>query len=194
MKIIGLTGGIGSGKTKTAKILEDLGAVVIDADEVAKELMKRGNAAYYKVADTFGEDIIDDDEQIDRKKLASIVFNDKSKLAVLNEITHNEVYRKMEEKIDLLKDKKYQGIVVLDVPVPNEDFKKMSDEIWVVDSDNEIRISRIMGRMGVTREEAVRRMSAQLRREDYLRLAHKVIHNNGTEENLKNNIISLLGE
>jgi dephospho-CoA kinase len=194
MKIIGLTGGIGAGKTKTAEILKKLGAIVIDADKVAKELLIKGNRVYYEIIDHFGRDILDSNSEIDKRKLAGIVFNDKSKLVVLNEITHNEVYNKMKERIDSLTAKEYKGIIVLDVPIPNEDFKKMADEIWVIDCDNDTRISRVMNRMGITREEAVKRMNAQLKREDYLRIADKVIRNTGTEEELKNNVISILGE
>ncbi|MGE5474642.1 MAG: dephospho-CoA kinase [Ignavibacteriales bacterium] len=194
MRIIGLTGGIGSGKSTTAEILESIGAYIINADEIAKELLGNGKKAYEEVLDFFGSEILDENKEIDRKKLASIVFNDKSKLAVLNEITHKQVYRKMEDIINQLKHKGFNGIVILDVPIPNEEFKKMSGEIWVVDCDDETRISRVVKRMGITREEAIKRMNAQLKREDYLRLADRVIRNKGTKEELKNSVINLLEE
>lgn len=194
MRIIGLTGGIGAGKSTTAKILESLGASIIDADEIAKELLKNGNKAYNEIVNFFGTEILGDDKEINRKKLADIVFNDRQKLAVLNDITHKEVYRSMDEIIDNLKQKNYKGIVVLDVPIPNEDFKKMTDEIWVVDCDDEIRIDRIIKRMGIAREEAVQRIKSQIKREDYLRLAKNVIRNAGTEEELRTSVINLLEE
>jgi len=194
MRVIGLTGGIGSGKSAAAKILESLGAFVIDADEIAKELLKNGNRAYNEIIDFFGVEILDDDKEINRKKLASLVFNDRPKLGVLNQITHNQVYIKMQETIDSLKQKNYKGIVVLDVPIPNEDFKKMTDEIWVVDCDDEARIARVVNRMGITKEEAIKRMNVQPKREDYLRLADRVIRNRGTEEELRTNVVNLLEE
>lgn len=194
MRIIGITGGIGSGKTTTAKILESLGAYIIDADEIAKGLLKNGYKAYNEIIDFFGSEILDENYEIDRKKLAGIVFNDKSKLTVLNEIMHTQVYIKIKDIINQLKQEDFKGIVILDVPIPNEEFKKISDEIWVVDSDDETRISRVVKRMGITREEAVKRMNAQLKREDYLRLADKVIRNKGTEEALKSLVINLLEE
>jgi len=194
MRIIGITGGIGSGKSTAAEILESLGAFIIDADEIAKELLKKGNRAYNEIVDYFGAEILDDDKEINRKKLASIVFNNRPNLAVLNDITHKEVYRKMEETIEFLKQKDNIRIVVLDVPIPNEDFKKMTNEIWVVDCDDEVRIARIINRMGITREEAIKRINSQLKREDYLRLADKVIRNKGTEEELRNSVVNLLEE
>jgi len=194
MRIIGLTGGIGAGKSTVAEIFKSLGAYVIDADEIAKELLKNGNRVYNEIVDFFGADILDEDREIDRNRLASIVFNDRSKLGVLNLITHEQVYIKMEEIIDSLKQKEYKGIVILDVPIPNEEFKKMTEEIWVVDSDDETRISRVVNRMGITKEEAIKRMKAQPRREDYLRLANKVIVNRGTEEELRIKVSSFLEE
>lgn len=191
MKIIGLTGGIGAGKTTVALILKKLGAYIIDADKIAKEIVKKGQKTFEKLVNFFGPQILNNNGELDRKKLADLVFDDPKKLTVLNEITHREVYKKMREEIKILRDKGYQGIVILDVPIPNEEFRKMVDEIWVVDTDIENRIERVIKKRGFTEEELRKRMDAQLKREEYLKIADRVIKNNGSIEELEDIVYKL---
>ena len=192
MRIIGVTGGIGSGKSTVARILRDLGAKIIDADKIAREVTAKGEPALNELVDYFGPEILNKDGDLNRKYLADIVFNDKEKLEKLNEITHKHIIERIINEVNKLKEEGKQDLVVLDVPIPVEHgFLDIVEEVWVVKADKETRIKRIMERNKVSFEEAERRIEAQKSEDEYLRIASKIIENNGTLEELENTVAKL---
>ncbi len=176
--ILGVTGGIGSGKSTVSSILKELGAVVIDADVISREVVEPGKRALEELTQEFGKDILDDWGQLKRKELAAQVFNDENKLRILNSIVHKFVAQKIKENVEeqLLKQTK---VIVIDAPIPIKNgFLDLCDEVWTVFALREIRVERIMKRNGMTYEEAVSRIQSQIPDKEYLCIANKVINNN----------------
>jgi len=193
MKVIGLTGGIGSGKSTVSGLLRKQGAIIIDADIIAREVVEKGKDAYNEIIDAFGLNILDDQGNIDRAKLGSIVFNDKKKLDLLSEITHKHVIKEIINELEQIKKSSFDGIVVIDAPIPvKHGFLDVSDEVWVVHSNEEIRIKRIMERNNLDRKQAEIRIKSQMSEKEYLELADKVIVNEGSINNLEQKINDLL--
>ncbi len=197
MIIIGVTGGIGTGKSTVSAILEELGAILLDADMISRQVVEPNERAYLEVVKTFGEKVLNKDKTLDRKKLAEIVFTSDDKRKLLEDIIHKEVIRVIKEKITLYHEYGYNGTIVLDVPIPVEDgFLDTVDKVWVVVSDNKIRLSRIIKRGGITAEDAQNRINSQLSQDNYMKLADVVIENNGNliqlREKVKNIYSSLM--
>ena len=192
MKVIGVTGGIGSGKSTVSKILKDLGAMIVDADKIARKIAVKGGKPLKEIVDYFGSEILDNDGELNRKKLADIVFNKSEKLEILNNITHGYIAEEIIKEVNSFKADNTSDIIVIDAPIPIEHgFVDQSDEIWVVTASREIRISRIMERNNLTREDAERRIDSQQSDEAYIRLADEVIINEGSIEELENNVAKL---
>jgi len=190
--VIGLTGGIGSGKSTVARILQKYGAEVIFADDIAKQITEPGMPAYERIIAHFGTGIVGEDRRIDRKKLADIVFSDKDELQRLNEITHSTV---AEIIIKLVDEYGITGreLVVVEAIVPIEHgFLDVVDTVWVVVAEEQERIERIMKRSGLTCEEARKRIRAQMPEEKYISLADQIIYNNGDLEELEEKVRGLL--
>lgn len=178
MEVIGLTGGIASGKSTVSKILKRLGAVIIDADIVSREIMSKGSFAYNKIVEYFGTDILKENGEIDRKKLGNIVFADKDKLLKLNEITHPIIIEKIKEKIKVEKEKKREKAVILDAALLIEmKMYKMVDEVWLVVVDSKTQIKRIMERDKLSYKDAVNRIKSQMPLEDKMKYADFIINN-----------------
>jgi len=191
LNIIGITGGIGSGKSTVARILRVLGAKVIDADKIAREVTAKGQPALDEIVEYFGKDILNEDGELDRKKLGKIVFEDKEKLKVLNSITHKYVIERIINELERLKEEN-ANIIVLDVPLPVEHgFLDVVDEVWLVTANKDTRIKRIMERSGLTYEEVIKRMEAQKSDEEYLKIADEVIYNDGSMEELESTVAKL---
>lgn len=183
MRIIGVTGGIGSGKSTVSKILASLGAQVIDADVLARQIVQKGQKALEEIVNYFGEVVLDSEGNLDRKKLSGIVFKDKKKLEALNSITHKYIAGKIIEEIKKIKE---DETVVVDAPIPIEHgFIDVVDEIWTVIADKEVRIKRVMERSGLTYNEVEDRINSQLSDEFYLSISDRVIVNNGSIEELR---------
>lgn len=192
MKIIGVTGGIGSGKSAVSAILRDLGAAVVDADVIARNVTSSTGKAYDELVSHFGNDIVGENGEIDRQKLADIVFSDKAMLDALNSITHKHIAEKLQDTVELLKSAGKWDVIVLDVPIPIEKgFIDLADEIWVVTAEKETRIKRVMERSGYTYEEVTDRMDSQPREDEYLRLANEMIKNDGSIEELEQAVVKL---
>lgn len=192
MKIVGVTGGIGSGKSVVSRILRDLGAAVVDADVIAKSVTSSTGKAFDELVSYFGADIVGENGEIDRQKLAEKAFGDKVMLHALNSITHKYVAEKLQDTVELLKSAGKWDVIVLDVPIPvQKGFIDLVDEIWVVTSERETRIKRVMERSGYTYEEVTNRMDSQLRDDEYLRLANEVIINDGSMEELEQAVVKL---
>ncbi|NLX63444.1 MAG: dephospho-CoA kinase [Clostridiaceae bacterium] len=192
MLIIGVTGGIGAGKSSVSAILKELGAIVLDADLISRQVAEPYKPAWLEIKKTFGDDFIRDDNTLDRKKLAGEVFSSKEKRLLLEKIIHKEVIAVIKEELAALRKNGYIGTVVLDVPIPvREGFLDTADRVWVVVSDDETRINRLMKRSNMSRQEAEARMSSQLTQDEYIALAHEVIENNGSREELEKKVINL---
>lgn len=178
--IIGLTGGIASGKSTVSKYLAEKGFKVYDADKIAKDISEK-KLVQEEIIATFGDKILEENRNIDRKKLKEIVFEDKEKLKQLNAIIHPKVidfYKK-------LKEKNTDEIIIFDVPLLFESgIEKFCDKILVVISDYEIQLNRIVERDKIDRELASKIIKSQLSNKERIKKADVVIENNSSLEDL----------
>jgi len=200
MKIIGLTGGIASGKSTVSRALQDLGAIVIDADEVAHTIIEPGKPAWEDIVEHFGSEVLNPDQTIDREKLGAIVFNDPERLQELNQITHPRVGEQFKQMIKNIKSQQADAVLFIEVPLLYEThMDRICDEVWVVWVDEETQIQRLMKRDGLSREDALKRIDAQMSLDEKAKRADVVIDNRfSIEETIEtatryyNNIISKL--
>ena len=180
MKIIGITGGVGSGKSEVLRYLgEKYGAVVCEADLVAKNLQKKGTICYNKIVEHFGEDILDENGRIDRPHLAQIVFKDDKELHVLNTIVHPAVKENIRRKIRQERKQGTELFILEAALLLEEHYEKFCDKVWYVHTDREIRISRLMENRGYSREKSESIISSQAPDEYFAKHADYIIRNNG---------------
>ena len=179
-----LTGGIGSGKSTVADMLVARGAVLIDADRIAREVVEPGGPAYAAVVERFGESILSSDGTIDRKALADIVFSDANALADLNAVTHPVIGQQMVERRAAAEAS--GGVVVLDVPLlkPMHRDQLGFDAVIVVDTPVDTAVSRLVEHRAFDRADAEARVASQMTREERLALADFTIDNSGDTEAL----------
>ncbi|MGW1803835.1 dephospho-CoA kinase [Streptomyces sp. NPDC002078] len=172
---VGLTGGIGAGKSEVSRLLVEHGAVLIDADRIAREVVAPGTPGLAAVVGAFGEDVLTADGSLDRPRLGSIVFSDPEKLAVLNSIVHPLVgarSRELEEAAAA------DAVVIHDVPLLTENgLAPLYDLVVVVDASTETQLDRLVRLRGMTEEDARARMAAQATREQRRQIADIVIDN-----------------
>lgn len=187
--VLGITGGIGSGKSTVSKILAELlNAPILDADKIAKQALT-DSEIIDKIKSFFGNSIFDNKNSLNKEQLSKLVFSDTKKLLELNNIIHPFVMKKIAESIKEFS-KKY-NYILLDVPLPNSEFINLSDKILVIVANDETRIKRAMNRLKVSEEEIRKRISKQMPIENYIKLADYIVKNNGTVEELKNNLSEL---
>lgn len=184
MIVIGLTGNIGSGKSTVARRLESLGAKIIDADQVAREVVQPGTPGLLEIVNVFSPGVLDGAGKLDRKKMGSLVFADPQAREKLNEITHPRIKEKINRKINKFKEenktKPGHRVLVIDAPLLIEvGLEHNVDEIWVVKVERKEQIERLAKRDGLTSKEALRRIAAQLPQEEKIKLATRVIDNSG---------------
>jgi len=183
MFVIGITGGIGSGKSRAADVFRSRGIRILDADEISRAVTGIGGAALPEIKESFGNKTIDADGSMNRKYVASLVFSDRMRLDLLSKIIHRHDFESIEAELASEKEKGTK-LVVLDVPIPvRRGFLDVCNQIWVISADERIRLDRLVDR-GMEIEEAKRRMSMQMTRGEYEELADIVIVNDGTEEDL----------
>lgn len=182
MLLLGLTGGIGSGKSTVSAALAERGAVVIDADGVVRELQAPGGAVLAAMVEHFGEGILAADGTLDRQAVADIVFTDAEQLKALNAIVHPAVGAEIDARIEA--QRSLDNIVVLDIPLLVENKPYSPEGVIVVDTDPEIAVDRLVRFRGFSATDARARMSRQATREQRLAEADFVVPNDGTPEEL----------
>ena len=185
MFLIGLTGGIASGKSVVARRLSELGAVVVDADAIAREVVEPGTQGLADIRSAFGPSVIAADGRLDRAALGAIVFSDPEARATLNGITHPAVWQRARELIAEAEAADPDAIIVYDVPLLAEVQAERAldfDLVVVVHADTATRISRMVELRGLKREEAVHRLNSQASDTERLAIADVVIDANGTIE------------
>ncbi|HEX7475841.1 MAG TPA: dephospho-CoA kinase [Dehalococcoidales bacterium] len=182
MKIIALTGGIGSGKSTVSAILKELGAEVLDSDKLAHEV--RDTIALKEVTAAFGTEILAPQGSIDRQKLAGIVFNDPQALAKLNRIIHPKLEAEINQRLKTFAEKG-TNIVVIEVPLIGEaEWPTRADQIWVVKTSRESTLKRLEAR-GLSESAALVRMANQTPPEEHIKRGMVIIENNGTYQDLR---------
>ena len=183
--IIGLTGTIGSGKSTVSARLAKLGALVLDADTISREAVKKGADGLNKIAEVFGKEVIDANGELDRKALAGIVFSDESKRLILNGIIHPQVLKALKERTHGEKALNPDRMIVWDVPLLIEvGWVEYVDSVWLVTAPEQTRINRIMARDGCTIKQAQSRICAQMSEEEKARFSNEIIDNGGSLEQL----------
>ena len=175
MYVIGLTGGIGSGKSTVAAMLAEKGAAVLNVDQVGWEVYRPGGPAYQPLMDAFGQEIIAPDGSVDRKKLGAIVFADPEALRRLNAITHPIMMETMKERLTELAEAGTQIAVVEAAILLETGWDALVDEVWVTAAPPEAVVERLGRDKGMSREAAMARISAQLSNEERVRRARVVI-------------------
>jgi dephospho-CoA kinase len=186
MLVVGLTGGIGSGKSTVAALLAGHGAVILDADAMTHEVQAPGGPAYQPIVDRFGPEILLPDGTLDRPALAKIVFADRAALADLNAIVHPEVGKLMAARLAAEEDS--DRVVVLDVPLLVESGRLQTAGNIVVDCPEEIAVRRLVELRGMDEEDVRRRIAAQATRDERRARADYVIVNDGSREQLRERV------
>ncbi len=187
MRVLGLTGGIGSGKSMVAQIFARLGAVVIDADQLAREIVEPGQPVLQEIATAFGRDVLLSDGRLDRSKLAGIIFADPAKRARLDAITHPRIRARMDEEIRARRSG--PGVLIVDIPLLYENARTHSVErvivVWV---DPQTQLRRIRQRDGLSAEAARQRIAAQMPLDAKRGRADHVIDNSGSREDTRRQV------
>ncbi|WP_175639884.1 dephospho-CoA kinase [Metabacillus schmidteae] len=180
--VIGLTGGIASGKSTVSNMIKEMGITVVDADQISRDVVEIGRPAYNQIIDVFGADILQEDQTLDRGKLGALIFSDQKKREQLNKIVHPEVRKEMLHQVE---EEKKQGskLVVLDIPLLFESkLTYMVDKTILVYVDEETQLERLMQRNNYTNDEAKLRIQSQHPLKDKRKLADEIIDNNGSVE------------
>lgn len=182
MRIIGLTGGIASGKSTVARLLAAMGAAVIDADELAREAVRPGTPALAEIVRTFGATVLQPDGTLDRPALGAIVFADPGARRRLEQITHPAIRLLAEARLDALRRSGAETVVYMAPLLIEAGATDRVDEIWVVHVDPATQLSRLMSRDNLTRQEAANRVASQMPLDEKRRHGRVVIDNSGTPE------------
>jgi dephospho-CoA kinase len=178
MFVIGLTGGIGSGKSTVSDMLRAKGAAIVYADQIGHEVYRPGAPAWQEVVDAFGRQMLDDDGQIDRRRLGQVVFSDPEARRRLDAITHPAMEQMMAERLEELR-RQGTRVAVLEAAILMEaGWAHLADEIWLTVVSPALAAQRSMERSGLSREQAEARMAAQLSNEERLKRAQVVIDTN----------------
>lgn len=186
MLTVGLTGGVASGKTAASQILKEEGAYVIDADQVSRELVQPHTSTWNELIRVFGEDIVQKDGSIDRKKLAARVFSNGAQRKLLNQILHPRIREEMERRTREIGQRNPEAIVVIDAALLVElgDYREM-DKVIVVTSTEKQQVERLKDRDGMDPEDARKILSSQMPLEEKLKAADFVIRNEGSLEEMR---------
>jgi len=194
MMVIGLTGGIGSGKSTVSSFLAQLGAVVLSADEIGHEALKPRTQIRQEVVNAFGKGILKADGEVDRQKLGDIVFNNAEALARLNQIMHPRMHGIAEKRIEELKQQGAE-VVVLEAPLLVEaNWLDLVDQVWVTAATEATVVRRLCQRSGLSEGQALARVHSQLPSEERIKYADAVIDTNGTLSEVETRVKELWGK
>jgi dephospho-CoA kinase len=189
MKTIGLTGGIGSGKSTVAQILAELGAFVIDADKVGHEIYLPGEEAWQQVTAVFGRDILAPDQTIDRKKLGALVFGSDDARKKLNGIVHPLMFQDIDRRIKAKRAEGFAKLIVVEAAILIEaNWLPLADEVWLVVANKNAVINRVAMQRGMTAKDTEARIASQLADDERRKHAQVVIKNDGSLEELRQTI------
>ena len=192
MLIIGLTGGIGTGKSEVSRILGELGALVVNADRLGHEAYLPGTDTWEKVVQTFGQEILQPNQEIDRTKLGPIVFADPEALNRLNAIVHPKIYSMAEEIIAKARSENMVKAVVLEAAILIEaNWQPLVEEVWVITASEQSIIDRIGAQRGLTEQQVRSRIGSQFSQSERVKHAHVIIDNEGGVDNLTDQIKEL---
>ena len=188
MIIVGLTGSVGTGKSTVANFFKELGAYVIDWDELAREVVRPHSRAWKEIIECFGKDVLNENLTINRQKLAKIVFTEKGKVKKLNQIVHPKVFREDERIINEIKNHDPDALVVKDVPLLFESTHPIfTDKTVVVSASEDTQLKRLEEK-GMSRDDARNRIRSQLPLEEKIKSADFVINNDGSLEETKRQV------
>jgi dephospho-CoA kinase len=189
---VGLTGGVASGKSTVSAMLAELGAVIIDADALAREVVAKGTPGLSAVVEEFGEELLGDDGELDRPAMGRLVFNDAGARKRLEAIIHPLVFERI---VQLEEQAAEAAVVVHDIPLLAESGRADTfDAVIVVDAPPDLQVERMTGDRGWTDDDARSRIAAQSSREDRLAIATHVIENTGTREDLRNRVAEVYAD
>lgn len=192
-KVIGLTGGIATGKSTVSKLLSEYGFKIVDADIASRKAVEKGSTALERIKETFGDEAITSDGEMNRQYIGELVFNHPEKRLELNEIIHPIVRTIMEQEKEQYVQQGYD--VIMDIPLLFEnDLQDTVDEVWVVYTSESIQIERLMERNDLSQEDAKARVYSQISIDKKSRMADHVIDNLGDKLELKQNLQQLLEE
>ncbi len=190
--LLGLTGGIASGKTAVADILKELGAPLIDFDVLARQVVEPGKPAWKDIVDYFGKQVLEEDETLDRKKLSDIVFRDFEKRKKLESFTHPRIHEEFVKQVNEIAEKDPEAIIKVDVPLLIEvNLQYLFHKVLVVYITQEMQIKRLVEREGISKEEAANRLKAQLPIDEKVGYADFVIHNKNTLDETRKQVEDL---
>ena len=177
--VIGLTGGIGSGKSTAAQMLGELGAEVIDADKVGHKIYLPDTPAWREIVAAFGDGVLAVDRSVDRTRLGPIVFADPQALQTLNRITHGKIYAFIQGQIDYIRQQQKTRVVVVEAAILLEaGWRSLVEQLWVVAASIDVVIPRLKAYKNISEDQARARIAAQLSNEERIAQADKVIWNN----------------
>ena len=192
MQVVGLTGGIATGKSTVSAILENAGAVIIDADRIARMVVKKDLPAYRQILDKFGKSVLLPDGEIDRTALGKVIFNDPLKKQLLNTIVHPYVRKEADRQLEHLKKNNPDALVVMDIPLLFESGMRSNlSEVIVVYAPEHIQIKRLMKRDHISHADALARIRSQTPIEEKKKLATMVIDNSGTREHTRKQTLEI---
>ena len=189
VSVIGLTGGVGAGKSLVLSILKTkYNAQVIEADKVAHELMMPGEDGYLQVKETFGETILHSDGTINRAALGKVIFENESAREQVNSIIHPLVWKRIRQKISASQ----AGLIVVEFAIMGEEAEDIYDEMWYVRASEMVRIRRLSENRGYTKERSEQIIRSQASEQEYVRRCDRVIENNGSVADLENQLAEIL--
>ena len=191
--VIGITGGIGSGKSVVTSLLRDkFDAAVIDTDTIGHEVMETGKSAYKKVVEIFGNKVLAEDGSIDRKKLGNLVFDNRELLFKLNDIIHPAVEVEVDKRIAEFIKKNYKYIALETALLIKVGYNRKCDKVWFVYADKDIRLKRLYNNRGVEKEKAIKIFESQNSEEEFRNIADDIINNSGSESETEIQIKNIL--
>ncbi len=194
IKIIGITGQVGSGKTTVANIMREIyGAHILIADSIANELMQKGGISYRLICNNFGDSILDEEGNINKKLLSEIVFQDIEKLEILSSLIHPFVMNYIFDEIRIISKEANDGYIVIESAILIEaGYKEICDEVWYVQVNEQEREHRLIHSRGYTKEKIQSILKNQLSNEEFIQNASHIIYNNGELESIKEQLKYIL--